>query len=310
MKGSREFKGNSLLEDVSDYVAIDLETTGLDPMYDDIIEFGAVKVSNGIIIDKFQSLINPGYEISPFIATLTGISNEMLASAPSLVPTLSKFIEFLGNYTIVGHNVNFDINFIYDACINNLGVAFSNNFIDTMRLSRRIFPEEKHHRLSDVSKRFSIGENVEHRALSDAIKAHECYENIKKFLAENNISFSSLYPQNIYKHSSIRAKDIVPTMDIPHDTSPFFKKIFVFTGTLEHKTRKEAMQMVVNLGGLCGDRVTKQTDFLVLGNTDYCKTIKDGKSSKQKRAEQLKLSGSNIEILSENAFYDMMDSEI
>lgn len=67
--------------------------------------------------------------------------------------------------------------------------------------------------------------------------------------------------------------------------------------------------MVVNLGGLCGDRVTKQTDFLVLGNTDYCKTIKDGKSSKQKRAEQLKLSGSNIEILSENAFYDMMDSE-
>lgn len=68
--------------------------------------------------------------------------------------------------------------------------------------------------------------------------------------------------------------------------------------------------MVVNLGGLCGDRVTKQTDFLVLGNNDYCKTIKDGKSSKQKRAEQLKLSGSSIEILSENAFYDMMDSEI
>ena len=69
MKGSREFKGNSLLEDVSDYVAIDLETIGLDPMYDDIIEFGAVKVSNGIIIDKFQSLINPGYEISPLIAS-------------------------------------------------------------------------------------------------------------------------------------------------------------------------------------------------------------------------------------------------
>ena len=67
--------------------------------------------------------------------------------------------------------------------------------------------------------------------------------------------------------------------------------------------------MVVNHGGLCGDRVTKQTDFLVLGNNDYCKTIKDGKSSKQKRAEQLKLSGSNIEILSENAFYDMMASE-
>ena len=63
MKGSREFKGNSLLEDVSDYVAIDLETIGLDPMYDDIIEFGAVKVSNGIIIDKFQSLSIRGMKL-------------------------------------------------------------------------------------------------------------------------------------------------------------------------------------------------------------------------------------------------------
>ena len=133
-------------------------------------------------------------KLSPFIATLTGISNEMLASAPSLVPTLSKFIEFLGNYTIVGHNVNFDINFIYDACVNNLGVAFSNNFIDTMRLSRRIFSEEKHHRLSDVSKRFSIGENVEHRALSDAIsKLMSATKALKNFLQTSNISFSSLF---------------------------------------------------------------------------------------------------------------------
>ena len=71
--------------------------------------------------------------------------------------------------------------------------------------------------------------------------------------------------------------------------------------------RKEAMQKVVNLGGLVGDSVTKKTNYLILGNNDYCKSIKDGKSSKQKKAEELKLKGYDIEVISENVFYDMLE---
>lgn len=70
--------------------------------------------------------------------------------------------------------------------------------------------------------------------------------------------------------------------------------------------RKDAMRKVVNMGGICADSVTQRTNYLVLGNNDYCKTIKDGKSSKQKKAERFKLSGLDIEIISENIFYEML----
>ena len=70
--------------------------------------------------------------------------------------------------------------------------------------------------------------------------------------------------------------------------------------------RKDAMQLVVNFGGSCGDNVTAKTNFLILGNNDFCSSIKDGKSSKQKKAEALILKGNDIEILSENVFYEMV----
>jgi len=75
---------------------------------------------------------------------------------------------------------------------------------------------------------------------------------------------------------------------------------------LEKMQRKEAMQLVVDLGGHVGDSVTKKTNYLILGNNDYCPTIKEGKSSKQKKAETLKLSGQDIEIISEDVFYDLV----
>ena len=76
--------------------------------------------------------------------------------------------------------------------------------------------------------------------------------------------------------------------------------------TLEKMARKDAMQIVVDLGGLVGNSVTKKTNYLILGNNDYCSSIKGGKSSKQKKAESLKLAGNDIEIISENVFYDMI----
>lgn len=311
MKNPREFKGNSLLEDVNDYVVIDLETTGLDPKWDDIIEVGAVKVLNGEIIDKFQSLVNPGYPIDPFISSLTGITNEMLSSAPDIEKVLPEFLSFLGGSIVVGHNVNFDINFLYDSCVNIMGTPISNDFVDTMRLSRRIFTEQRHHRLVDVTKRLDVEDNIEHRALSDALKTYACYEKIKLYLADKGISFQSLYPSHkSYKHKpyNLHAKDIKTSNESFDEDSPIYGKIFVFTGTLEKMTRREAMQIVVDNGGLCGDGVTKKTNYLVLGNNDYCSSIKDGKSRKQKRAEELKLSGVDLDVISENVFYDMIKS--
>lgn len=296
-------KGNSLLRLVDEYVAIDLETTGLDPSYDEIIEIGAVHIVCGERIEEYYTLVKPSYPIDDFITELTGITNEMLESAPCISEVLPELLNFVGNHIILGHNVNFDINFICDSLSAMNGSSFTNDFIDTMRLSRRLFPEERHHRLKDVVKRFSLGDGIEHRATSDAIHAHKCYEYLKSYILENGLDLDS---SAFKSHYHVRAKDIHASTDKMDESHPLYGKVCVFTGVLEKLPRREAMQLVVNAGGICGDTVTKKTNYLILGNNDYCKTIKDGKSTKQKKAEKLILDGADLDILSENVFYEIM----
>ena len=300
-KTQRSEKGRSLLESLSNYVVVDLETTGFDASYDNIIEIAAIRVENGLIVDDFQSLVHCHY-VDDFITELTGITEVMLSTAPPLSEVLPLFIDFVGDSVVVAHNANFDINFIYDNCINVLGVAFGNDFIDTMRASRRLFKEHSSHTLESIVERFGINGNIEHRAMSDALKTYECYEFMRKYAADNNIDFASLYPQR----NDTRATDISTSNTEFNENSPIFGKMFVFTGILEKMTRKEAMQIVVDVGGKCADNINKKTNYLVLGNNDYCSSIKDGKSNKQKKAESYQLLGLDIQVISENVFYDMI----
>jgi len=187
---SHKAKGNSLIDFIDDYTVIDIETTGLSPSKCCIIEVAAVRVRDGDVADTFQSLVNPGYEIRGFITGLTGITNKMLETAPFIDEVLPQYIDFIGTDIIVGHNVNFDIGFICDKCNRWLNIPFLNNFIDTMRISRSLFREHRHHRLSDLIGRFSIAETVEHRALSDAIKTNQCYNYMKEHIKKNKMRTS------------------------------------------------------------------------------------------------------------------------
>jgi DNA polymerase-3 subunit epsilon len=123
----------------------------------------------------------------------------------------------------------------------------------------------------------------------------------EKICSKNSIDFKSLYPKQ-----SLRAADVTSTNTDFDKSTLVFGKVFVFTGALQLMLRKDAMQSVVDMGGICGDRITTKTNYLVLGNNDYCKSIKDGKSSKQKKAEKYKLDGFDIDIISKNIFYDMI----
>ena len=301
---NREYKGKSLLDCIEDYTVIDLETTGLDPSYDEIIEFAAIKVESGVVVSEFQSLVKPSLPINGFITELTGITNEMLSTAPIMETILPRFLEFVGKSTIIAHNANFDVNFLYDACVSQK--PFNNDFIDTMRLSLRLFRQEQHHRLGDLTGRFGIVGEIEHRALSDVLKTQACYEYMKKYIRDNGISVESLYPQGKAQGKGFKASDIVSSNTEFDETTPIFGRTFVFTGALQRMVRKDAMQLVVDMGGLCGDGVTAKTNFLVLGNNDYCSSIKDGKSSKHKKAESYKAKGLDIDIISENVFYEMV----
>lgn len=301
---SREHKGCSLTQIVPDYTVIDIETTGLDSSFDEIIELAAIRIRKGNPESSFSSFVKPLNPVDDFITDLTGITNDMLSDAPDIKHILPRFAEFIGQDILLGHNVNFDINFLYDNFLTHLKKPLENDFIDTMRLSRRLFPELAHHRLDTLVDYFHILSGQAHRALADCEATNSVYTHIAQHVEDNSIDLSAIFAKKKY---ATKASDISATVDTFDETHPLFGKVCVFTGTLERMVRRDAMQIVVNLGGICGDSVTAKTNYLVLGNNDYCSTIKDGKSSKQKKAESLILKGKDLAIISENVFYDMIN---
>ncbi len=307
-KIERTLKGKSTIDLLSDYIIFDIETTGLDSSYDEVIEIGAIKVKNNKIISKFNSLVKPKNEIDEYITELTGITNEMVKDAPTIEEILPDFMNYIGNDILIGHNVNFDINFIYDNLYRNKFDVLTNDFIDTMRISRKLLPELPHHRLIDLAKYFKIDSTNNHRSLKDCEITMNVYENLKEIALQkydNVDEFKNAFKK--HKKEGLRAKDIVSTNTEFDVDNLFYDKYVAITGTLEKMIRKEAMQIIVDLGGHCEDGVTKKTNFLILGNNDYNPILRGKKSSKLIKAETLKLEGKDIEIISENVFYDIID---
>lgn len=140
-KKERDLKGQSTIDILSEYIVFDIETTGLDSSYDEIIEIGAIKVNNNEIVSEFNSLVKPKNKIDRYITGLTGITNEMVNDAPTIEEILPDFMNYIGNDILIGHNVNFDINFVYDNLYRNKFDVLTNDFIDTMRISRKLLPD-------------------------------------------------------------------------------------------------------------------------------------------------------------------------
>lgn len=306
-KTIRTDRGKSVLVLSDDYTSMDLETTGFSPEYCEIIEVACIRYRGGVEADSFSSLVRPRNleSVDDYLTTLTGITHAMLENAPTIETVLPQMLSFIGNDTIVGHNASFDINFVYDNAA-RLGLsAFSNDFIDTMRMARRLFPDFANHTLQTLVKEFKIAEKTAHRSESDARQAAQCYQYMVKYVKENGLA-DKLAPIHSHGWNTVKAADIVGNPDLVREDSPLYGKTVIFTGTLEKMTRKEAMQIVADLGGINGDSVTKKTNFLVLGNNDMCKSIKGGKSNKQKTAEKYILAGNDLSIISENVFYDMI----
>lgn len=302
-KKLRPDKGRSIIAFPDVYTVIDIETTGLDSRYCEIIEISALRYNGGQLVDSFSTLVKPSSPISDFITQLTGITNDMVADAPDIATAARQFSDFVKDDILVGYNVNFDINFLYDVLDEHCGLSLSNSFIDVMRIARKMRPELKNHKLQTVASSLGISSEA-HRSFADCETCNTCYSLLISEAIEKHGSIEAFASSFAYHQAS--AKDIVATTDSFDESHPLFGKVCVFTGTLEKMVRKDAMQLVVNLGGTCGDNVTAKTNFLILGNNDFCKSIKDGKSSKQKKAEALMLKGNDIEILSENVFYDMV----
>lgn len=402
-ENKRSNKGNSLTEFVSDYIVLDIETTGFSPEVNEIIEIGAIKVRNFEVCDTYHALIKIENEIPETIVRLTGITNEMLnKDGIQIEDALTGFKNFIEDFILVGHNINFDINFLYDNFVRYSLGLLTNDFIDTMRLSKMLVKDIYNYKLSSLTKKFNINYEIKHRSLDDVYATNNLYKKLKdyqknyisermkeiephlindenfknkkvsvktklKYLDANLISnILERYSTKVYSFMSKNADILIVNdntykkLQMPLDNEdPYlhffnewmftaqkklinneltiisetdfcnkigipinckiekeidknnllYNKVCVFTGTLERFTRKQAESIVASIGGIVGKGVTKETSYLILGNNDYNSAVKNGKTSKHKKAEELQIQGQEIEIIPEDVFYNLIGED-
>ena len=183
MNNIRAHKGQSLVKNLNDYTVLDIETTSLDSFSGEIVEISAIKVRNKKEVDTFSELIKTQNKIGAFTTRLTGITNEMVQKeGKDLIYVLQSFKDFLDRDIIVGHNVNFDINFIYDSMYKNMNEYLTNDFVDTLRISRKVLPILKHHKLDNLIDYFNLVKTAEHSPLNDCVLTNQVYINLSKML--------------------------------------------------------------------------------------------------------------------------------
>ncbi len=152
------------------YTVVDVETTGLSPRQNRIIEIGAVKIKDGVIQEEFfHSIVNPGEEVNLFILTLTQIPREEILAAPSIEKVMPDFLEFLGHDSVfVAHNAHFDYSFINEELKRYYWKPIKNEMVDTIRLAKKRVPGLRSYRLAALIQHFGFDHVKNHRALDDA----------------------------------------------------------------------------------------------------------------------------------------------
>ncbi len=154
-------------------VSLDLETTGLDPLTDAILEIGARRFDGSRVEDEFSTLINPGRHIPEFVTGLTGISDEMVRQAPPIRDVLEGLAAFIGDSPILGHNIQFDLSFFKKYKLFEL-----NERIDTYELAAVLLPSANRYNLGSLVQQLGIALPATHRALDDARATHGVFQRL------------------------------------------------------------------------------------------------------------------------------------
>ena len=187
VKVNSVFDDTSLPEELTSktFVVFDIETTGLDVSTEAITEIGAVKIKDGKMTEQWTTLVHTDNYISEEIENITGITPELIKDAPTIEEVLPDFLLFAEYSTVVAHNASFDVSFIKRAATAQ-EYEFSPEIVDTMELSRRLFPEMRHHDLKTLATRFGIVFR-HHRALSDAYATAEAFIELMKIKAKKGL---------------------------------------------------------------------------------------------------------------------------
>lgn len=178
---------------INSYVALDLETTGLNPKMDRILEIGAIKVKEGKIIDSYQTFVDAGVVISERIKELTGIQDYMIAAGKKPEAAMNELVEFCEDYILLGHNIQFDFSFIKRWTVNHK-LTFDKNGIDTLKISKKLLSHLEKRSLEYLCKYYHIEHNNKHRAYDDAKAASDLYQLLAEEYSCENEELFHPYP--------------------------------------------------------------------------------------------------------------------
>ena len=186
------FNPSDIVLEKASYVVFDLETTGLSARYNKIIEFGAIKITGGRVTDRIDILVNPECHIPEKITEITNITDEMVAKEKTIKEVLPRIMEFIGDSILVTHNASFDFSFLNEALVNS-GFEKSNNpVVDTLAISRYLYPENRNHRLGTLCRHMEVkyDEDSAHRADYDAFVLSEVWLNMLSLLTKGNLNLT------------------------------------------------------------------------------------------------------------------------
>lgn len=206
------------------FVVFDIETTGFSAAEDRIIEIGAVKITDGVIVDRFSTFVNPEVPIPFEIQQLTHITDDMVLEAPKIEEALPAFLDFVGESALVAHNAGFDVGFIEQNCV-RLGRSRTFTSVDTVGLARVLLPTLSKYKLNIVAKALNISLENHHRAVDDAAATAEIYVKFIEMLKERGMTtlkevnaFGDMNPDAIKKmptyHAIILAKNEVGRVNL------------------------------------------------------------------------------------------------
>lgn len=299
----RKNKGNSLLEFTDNYTVLNVYTTDFDYFYGKIIKIHAKKYRNFKLVSEYDQLINPGEKINSFISEKTGITNKMVKRMPTIDLITHDFLRFIEGEILVGHNINFDINFLYDS-FSQSNLFITNDYIDTLRLARIIVNNSPDHQLLTLIEYFNIDNDYN----STDYRSELYLELYKKNFEENSIDTYKQRKKESRKKSDFSL--IASSLDLEEidNTNPFYDKYVCITGKLDFSTKTDLCKILANLGARNQNNVTKDTDYLILGNLRHQQQMYGDKSSKHKKAEKMISEGFNIEILTELSTKELIES--
>ena len=260
----RDLKGKSTLVLGDDFCIIGVKMSAGMIHDGDIIELSSIKVRNGIVVDTFDELLKPRFPIFYNSMVITKISNAMVENAPRFGDVIERFKEFIGDDILMSHSIHHDYNAIYDSCLLYGFKPISNDFIDTLRLSRRQFKFLGKHSMLALCEYFGL-KTINNTAMDDCYTTLWIYQETKKRMTDAEIEkLSNVKTISYNKRSGVIEVD-PSRFDKNHK---FYQKRVALGCKIPAYTRKQIVEMVTNTGGIFDKKVTRKTDYIIWGDED------------------------------------------